>query len=162
MSGISKAKQDPAGCESRSSPQGEHPQADPRADRQAVQISGGLNRESGRHGTDLFQMPVPGRIGHDLGEEREQVEEPENDPDRRGGVTYRSGDAEAEQRDKDEVQNGTTCRAQRRAMSERQEWVAVSHGETVAWQYEPPSEETAAHRDDPACNSSTGEDGRLG
>jgi hypothetical protein len=48
-------------------------------------------------------MPVPDRIGHDLGKEWEQVEEPENDPDRSGGVTYRGGDAEAEQRDEDEV-----------------------------------------------------------
>jgi hypothetical protein len=43
-SGIPKAKQDPAGSESRSSPQGEHPKAGPGADRQALQISGGLNR----------------------------------------------------------------------------------------------------------------------
>jgi hypothetical protein len=140
ISGIPKAKQDPAGCESRSSPQCEHPKAGPRADRQAVQISGGLNRESGRHGTDLFQMPMPDRIGHDLGEEWEQVEEPEYDPDRRGGVTYRSGDAEAEQTDEDEVQNGATRRPQRRAISERQQGIAVRDSEALARQDEPPGE----------------------
>jgi hypothetical protein len=85
-------------------------------------------------------MPVPDRIGHDLGKEWEQVEEPENDPDRRGGVTYRGGDAEAEQGDEDEVQNGTTRRPQRRAMRERQEGIAVRDGEALAWQDEPPCE----------------------
>jgi hypothetical protein len=50
-----------------------------------------LNRKPGRHGTDLFEMPVPCRIAYDLSEEWEQVEEPKHDPDRSGGVANGGG-----------------------------------------------------------------------
>ncbi len=102
-SSIPEAKQGPAGDESYPSPNGEHTKASPWADGQALQVRSGLNRKPGRHGTDLFEVPVPCRIADDLSEKWEQVKESEDDSDRGSRLSYGGGGAEAEQRDENEV-----------------------------------------------------------
>jgi hypothetical protein len=58
-SDISEAKQDRTDHEGSCCPCREDAEPGPRADRQALQVRGGLNREPGSHGTDLFEMGVP-------------------------------------------------------------------------------------------------------
>jgi hypothetical protein len=70
-----------------------------------VHVRGVLDREPGGHRSDLFEVALPGRVGDDLFDDREEVEEPKHESDRRGRVSHGGGNAEAEQRDQREVEN---------------------------------------------------------
>ena len=91
---------------------------------------------------------MPCRIAYDLSEKWEQVEESEDDSYRRSRLSYGGGDAEAEQGDEDEVEHRPDCGAQRRSVTEGEEWVAVGDGEAVAGQDDPACEEGSTDCDD--------------
>ena len=64
-----------------------------------------MDGEPGGHGADLLEVPVPGGVRDKLGEERKEVEKPEDQSDGRGGVADGGGNAEAEEGDENEVEN---------------------------------------------------------
>lgn len=97
-----------------------------------MQVRRDLNCKASRHRADLFKMSLPCRIAYDLSEKGEKVEKPEDDTDRSGSVANDGRHPEAEHGDKAEVENGPNRGAKSRRVTEGEEPIAVSNGETLA------------------------------
>src|SRR5580693_4064133 len=70
---VTQPEYKPAGQQGGRGPGGQHAEARPGADGQAVQIGGGLDGESGGHRPDLLQVSVPVCITHHVSDDGEKV-----------------------------------------------------------------------------------------
>src|SRR5438309_2025242 len=102
---VTPSQEHPTQQERPGGPRSEHAEASPRADGQAAEVDGGLDRKPRGHRPDLLKMSLPERVSDNAGDDREEVEESEHDPDGRRGVPHGGSDAQAEQRDQSEVEN---------------------------------------------------------
>lgn len=109
----------------------------PGSDEQTADVCRGLDRQPSHHRPELFEAPLPLRVGDHLGGDREEVKQAEHDPDGRRSVPNGGSDAEAEHGDLGEVENRTDGGAHYRRADHRWERVPVSRGEAIAGQDEP-------------------------
>jgi phosphodiester glycosidase len=96
---VAGAEDDRAEEQGPERPQGQDAEALPRGQRQGTQVRRGLDVQPGGHRADLLQMLLPGAIGDRADDDREQVQQTEDRPDRHRRVAEGGPYAEAEQRD---------------------------------------------------------------
>jgi hypothetical protein len=89
-------------------------------------------------GPGVANVPRHGRVAGGEGDDREQVEQPEDGPDGHGGLPQRGGGAEAEQGDQRQVQHRPERGAEHRPVTGGDRGVAMGWADAVAGQYEPP------------------------
>ncbi|MFL6077074.1 MAG: DMT family transporter [Mycobacteriales bacterium] len=70
---IAEVEEEGTGEEGADGPGGEHSEAGPGAEREAVQAGGGLDGEAGVHRADLLDVALPVRVGDHGGDDREEV-----------------------------------------------------------------------------------------
>src|SRR5215472_13573275 len=105
-SGVAQAEHQSADGEGSGGPQGEHAEAPPRRERQSLYIDRVLDIQAGGYRTDLLQVPMPLLVTDHASDDRENVQQAEDEPDRHRRFPHDGRDAEAEQRDQGEVENG--------------------------------------------------------
>src|SRR5450631_852918 len=129
---VAADKEESADDEAYGGPRGEDAESGPGVDHEVVEIYGVLDGEPGVHWADLIQVSLPVGVGDGIGEYREEVQDAEDGPDRRGGVAHGGGGSETEQGDQGEVENRAGGGAQCGGVGQGDCRVAVGGGEPMA------------------------------